>query len=354
MFENLVAVLDQIDTAKLNSTLSALAEGVRGQGERIGQATTDANQVLLATQPAQRDHPRRLAGAQGLQRHVQRCGAGHSDDAERREHDQHDHHQPRQAAGCVAAGHDRAVQQRHQPAGAESGQPDQGHQRARADDEPVYKYNPEYTCLLMGAKTLLDTGGYEAPGGNGRTLVLDAGLSLGDDPYHYPDNLPVIGAKGGPGGKPGCGSLPDVAKNWPVRNLVTNTGFGTGMDWRPNPGIGFPAWANYFRSPARCPNRRASATCSAGPRPDRSRTRARRPTVRTCTRRTAPRCGRGCRRRRRRWRRVTQVRRRVGAVRGSRARADAADPAAAASRSRVRPHHRRDRPPTATTKGNQP
>ena len=31
-----------------------------------------------------------------------------------------------------------------------------------------------------------------------------------------------------------------------MRHLVTNTGFGTGMDWRPNPGIGFPAYANYF------------------------------------------------------------------------------------------------------------
>ena len=71
-------------------------------------------------------------------------------------------------------------------------------------------------------------------------------LALGDDPYHYPHNLPIVGAKGGPGGKPSCGSLPDVKENWPVRNLVTNTGFGTGVDWRPNPGIGFPAYANYL------------------------------------------------------------------------------------------------------------
>ncbi len=106
----------------------------------------------------------------------------------------------------------------------------------RPTTDLLFKYSPEYTCLLTGAKTLLDTGGYEAPGGNGRSLILDVGLSLGDDPYHYPDNLPIIGAKGGPGGKPSCGSLPDVAKNWPVRNLVTNTGFGTGIDWRPNPG----------------------------------------------------------------------------------------------------------------------
>ena len=51
MFENVVGVLDQIDPAKLNSVLSALAEGVRGKGDRIGQATTDANQVLLALNP---------------------------------------------------------------------------------------------------------------------------------------------------------------------------------------------------------------------------------------------------------------------------------------------------------------
>src|SRR5262249_35634862 len=51
VFENIVSVLKQIDTAKLNGTLSALAEGVRGQGEKIGEATTDANQVLLALNP---------------------------------------------------------------------------------------------------------------------------------------------------------------------------------------------------------------------------------------------------------------------------------------------------------------
>src|SRR5689334_7375566 len=35
VFQNVVSVLNQIDTAKLNATLSALAEGVRGQGEKI-------------------------------------------------------------------------------------------------------------------------------------------------------------------------------------------------------------------------------------------------------------------------------------------------------------------------------
>ena len=51
VFQNLVGVIDKIDVAKLNAVLTAFADGVRGQGERIGEATTDANQWLLALNP---------------------------------------------------------------------------------------------------------------------------------------------------------------------------------------------------------------------------------------------------------------------------------------------------------------
>jgi phospholipid/cholesterol/gamma-HCH transport system substrate-binding protein len=246
VFQNVVAVLNQIDTAKLNSTLSALAEGVRGQGERIGQATTDANQVLLELNPRSETIRADWQALKGF-------NDAYSGAAQ-------DILTVLKAASTTSATITSHTKQLDALLLATIGLSNSGISLLAPNQanlikainvlEPttnlLYKYNPEYTCLLVGAKTLLDTGGYEAPGGNGRTLVLDVGLALGDDPYHYPDNLPVIGAKGGPGGKPGCGSLPDVAKNWPVRNLVTNTGFGTGIDWRPNPGIGFPAWANYL------------------------------------------------------------------------------------------------------------
>jgi phospholipid/cholesterol/gamma-HCH transport system substrate-binding protein len=111
----------------------------------------------------------------------------------------------------------------------------------------LMKYNPEYTCMLVGAKYYLDHGGYDNFAGiNGRSLIVDAGLHFGEDPYKYPDNLPIVAAKGGPGGKPGCGSLPYVAKDFPVRYEVTNTGWGTGLDLRPNPGIGHPWWIDFF------------------------------------------------------------------------------------------------------------
>ncbi|KGI69469.1 MCE family protein [Mycolicibacterium rufum] len=246
VFQNVVALIDRVDVAKLNSTLSALADGVRGLGPQIGEATTAANQVLLQL------NPRSDTIAEDW-RTLKRFNDTYS-----------------AAAGDILTTLDalsttsttitnRASQLDTllmstiglSNSGISLLAPNQanlikGINVLRPTTDLLYKYSPEYTCLLTGAKTLLDTGGYEGPGGNGRTLVLDVGLSLGDDPYHYPDNLPIIGAKGGPGGKPSCGSLPDVAKNWPVRNLVTNTGFGTGIDWRPNPGIGFPAWANYL------------------------------------------------------------------------------------------------------------
>ena len=99
------------------------------------------------------------------------------------------------------------------------------------------------------------------------TLILDATLLPGKNPYVFPDNLPINAAKGGPGGKPGCGSLPDVAKNFPVRQLITNTGWGTGLDIRPNPGIGSPCWGQWFQSTRAVPVAPSIRQCLPGPAP---------------------------------------------------------------------------------------
>jgi phospholipid/cholesterol/gamma-HCH transport system substrate-binding protein len=267
VFQNVVSVLNQIDTAKLNSTLAALAEGVRGQGEKIGQATTDANQVLLQLNPRSdtiRADWQALKGFNDAYSGAAQDILTVLNAASTTSQTVTSHTNQLDALLLATIGLSNS--------GISLLAPNQANLiKAINVLEPttnlLYKYNPEYTCLLVGAKTLLDTGGYEAPGGNGRTLVLDTSLSLGDDPYHYPTNLPVIGAKGGPGGKPGCGSLPDVAKNWPVRNLVTNTGFGTGVDWRPNPGIGFPAWANYLPVTRAVPEPPSIRNLFGGPAP---------------------------------------------------------------------------------------
>jgi phospholipid/cholesterol/gamma-HCH transport system substrate-binding protein len=267
VFQNVVAVLDQIDPAKLNSTLSALAEGVRGQGERIGQATTDANQVLLALNPRS-DTIR--ADWQALKGFNDAYGGAAQDILSVIN--------AASTTSATIASHAKQLDALLlstiglSNSGISLLAPNQANlvkaiNVLQPTTNLLYKYNPEYTCLLVGAKYLLDAGGYEALGGNGYSFVLDAALALGDDPYRYPDNLTIVGAKGGPGGKPGCGSLPIVDNNWPVRQLITNTGFGTGVDWRPNPGIGFPGYINYLPVTRAVPEPPSIRNLFGGPAP---------------------------------------------------------------------------------------
>lgn len=247
VFQNIVDLLDQVDPAKLNSTITALAEGFRGQGDRMGEATVAANQTLIALN-ARTDTIRDDFRALGRASDAYAAAAPNiltvlnaattTSTTLVSQSDQLD------SALLAIAGLSRS--------GTNLVGPNQGNiVHAINVLEPttalLLKYNPTYTCTLQGAVIYLNNGGLAGNGGrNGKSSILDAGLLLGDDPYRYPDNLPIVNAKGGPGGKPGCGSLPDVAKQYPVRALVMDTGFGTGLDIRPNPGIGFPGYVNYF------------------------------------------------------------------------------------------------------------
>lgn len=246
VFENLVGVLRQIDVSKLNATLTALADGVRGQGQRMGDAITGAERVLAAVNPRMPTVAQNWrsfkgfndaysAAAQDILSTLDAASTtattinSQADDLDAL---------LLNSIGFSAAGINLLVPSKDNLVHAvNTGKP---------TTDLLMTYNPVYTCMLVGAKWFLDNGGYEMIGGNGRTLVVDAAVLFGDDAYRYPDNLPIVAAKGGPGGKPSCGSLPDATKNFPVRQLVTNTGFGTGLDYRPNPGIGHPWWVNFF------------------------------------------------------------------------------------------------------------
>ncbi|WP_261779361.1 MCE family protein [Rhodococcus erythropolis] len=249
VFENLTLLLKAVDPAKLNAVLAALAEGVRGKGQRIGEATSDANDVLLAI------NPRMDTVQQGF-----RSLAGFSDTYSAAADD---------LLATLSAASTTSVTIADRQAALDSlllsviglsrsgtallAPNEDNLVRAVNSLEPttnlLLQYNPVYTCLLTGIDWLLNTaGGYDVTGGaNGKSLILDVGILLGDDQYRYPRNLPVVAAQGGPDGKPGCGSLPRADLNFPVRQLVTNTGWGTQPDEiRTHPGLGHPWWINYF------------------------------------------------------------------------------------------------------------
>jgi phospholipid/cholesterol/gamma-HCH transport system substrate-binding protein len=246
VFENLESIVRAIDPAKLNGVLSALADGFRGKGDRIGQAITEGNRALLAVNPkmptVRRDW--QLFG---------KTTQAYSDAAQ----DILATLNSFSTTSVTITKNKTALDEVLLSAigFADSGVNTIGGNQPNLVSainlvaptfELLNKYSPTYTCTFQGAQWYLEHGGRDAMGGNGKSLMIDGGLLFGDDPYRYPANLPIVQAKGGPGGKPSCGSLPDASANFPVKYLVTDTGFGTGLDIRPNPGIGFPGFNNYF------------------------------------------------------------------------------------------------------------
>ncbi|MCV7231755.1 MCE family protein [Mycobacterium branderi] len=247
VFQNLVGVLNKIDAPKLNAVLSAVADGFRGKGELIGEATTDLNQFLLDVNPRSetiRADYRALKGFSDTYSAAARDILTVLDAASTTSKTISDHARDLDSLLLSVTGFSRSG---IDLIGPTKDNLVHGINVLESTTRLLMKYNPELTCTLVGGKNVIDFGFLDVTGGaNGYSVILDVALLLGDDAYRYPDNLPINGGKGGPGGKPGCGSLPDVTKNFPQRYLVTNSGWGTGMDVRPNPGIGFPGWADFF------------------------------------------------------------------------------------------------------------
>ena len=270
VFENLQSVVTSIDPAKLNGVLSALSEALRGKGEIIGEAITASNGVLLAVNPRMPTITRdwQLFGQtmniySGAAQNILSILDSFSTTATTISN------QATALDGVLLSAVGFS-----QSGITALGANQQNLVRSLNTLAPttglLNTYSPAYTCMFQGAQWFLENGGRDALGGNGKSVVMDAALLFGDDPYRFPENLPKVAAKGGPGGRPSCGSLPDPTKNFPVKYLVTDTGFGTGLDVRPNPGIGFPGWANYFpttRAVPEAPSIRYPGPPAPGPLP---------------------------------------------------------------------------------------
>ncbi|ETB12406.1 MCE family protein [Mycobacterium avium subsp. paratuberculosis] len=247
VFENLQAVVQALDPAKLNAILSAFAQSVRGKGERIGEAITDANS-LLRTVNSRMDtigEDWRLFGATtGVYSDAAQHILSILDSASTTSNTITDNQRSLDSLLLSAVGFS-------QTGINVIGANESNIVRAMNLLDPtialMQKYSPTYTCLFQGAQWYVDHGGRDALGGKGYSVILDAALLFGDDPYRYPKHLPKVNATGGPGGRPSCGSLPDPSANFPVRALVTDTGWGAAPnEIRTNVAAGNPWWANWF------------------------------------------------------------------------------------------------------------
>ncbi|ORX05066.1 MCE family protein [Mycolicibacillus trivialis] len=265
VLKSVADLLEMVDPAKLNAVLTAVADGLRGQGEQIGEAITDLHQVLLALN--ERSETVR-ADWQAMKNFGDTYDAAAPDiltilDAVSTTSETIVNHSDSldslllNTVGLSSAGTSLLTASKDSFVETIN--------TLEPTTNLLLKYNPVYTCTLQGATWVLDNSMSSVWGADGRSLVLDVALLLGNDPYKYPENLPVVAAKGGPGGQPGCGSLPDPTKNFPVRQLITDTGWGTGVDIRPNPGIGQPCWADYFPVTRAVPEPPSIRQCIPGP-----------------------------------------------------------------------------------------
>jgi phospholipid/cholesterol/gamma-HCH transport system substrate-binding protein len=247
VFENLQSVVQALDPAKLNAILSAFAQSVRGKGDRLGQAITGANDVLLTVNPRMGtiDKDWRLFGkttaiySDAAQNILSILDSATTTSATITDEQRSLDSVLLSSIGLSQAGINVI------------GPSESNIVRSINLLDPttalLNKYSPTYKCLFEGSQWYVDHGGRDALGGNGYSVILDAALLFGDDPYRYPKHLPKVNATGGPGGRPSCGSLPDPSANFPVRALVTDTGWGAAPDEiRTTPWVGNPWWANYF------------------------------------------------------------------------------------------------------------
>ena len=224
LFQTILSISEKVDPVRLNTTLSAAAEGLTGLGGRFGRSLTDANLVLGDLNPqlpqlhqdvraltaladtyvdASPDLWTALDNAVTTARTV---------DGQRGEVD---------AALLASVGFGNT--------GADIvGRAEPYLIRGAADMVTTTglldEYSPSLFCTLRNYAEVAPRVA-DALGGNGYSLASasGAGAEGAEAPYIYPDNLPRLGAKGGPGGRPGCWQS-ITRELWPAPYLVMDTG----------------------------------------------------------------------------------------------------------------------------------
>lgn len=88
------------------------------------------------------------------------------------------------------------------------------------------EYSPQLFCTIRNVHDLRPkVAAAAAMDENGYSATATSSMTLAENPYVYPDNLPRVNARGGPGGKPGCWQ-PITRELWPAPWLVMDTGNG--------------------------------------------------------------------------------------------------------------------------------
>ncbi|OBJ71181.1 MCE-family protein MCE1A, partial [Mycobacterium marseillense] len=252
LFQTITSIAEKVDPVKLNLTLSAAAQSLAGLGEKFGQSVVNADMLLDDVNPRMpqaRKDIQRLAALGDTYANASpdlfdflnnAVVTSRTINAQQKDLDQ---------ALLAAAGFGNTGADLFTKGGPYLA-------RGAADLVPSAElldtYSPELFCTVRNyhdiepkAASFLGGNGYslnshtQALSGlgliaNPLSLVAVAALTLGlgataglvggaPNPYVWPENLPRVNARGGPGGAPGCWQ-PLTHDLWPAPELVMDSG----------------------------------------------------------------------------------------------------------------------------------
>jgi len=205
LFQSLIDLLHKIDPVELNGTLSALAEGLRGHGNDLGDLLSGLNTLTKQTNPKLPTLQQDFGKTAAVANIYADAGADLTtvlDNVPTISKTIVDQQSDLNDTLLAAIGVSNSVSDTLEP--AERNLID-AIKRFRAPIKVAADYSPEFGCLFKG----IDRGIKEfAPllGVRKAGLFTSSSFVLGAPSYTYPESLPIVNASGGPN----CRGLPDI------------------------------------------------------------------------------------------------------------------------------------------------
>jgi phospholipid/cholesterol/gamma-HCH transport system substrate-binding protein len=223
VFETLTSIAQSIDPVKLNLTLSGVAEALSGLGDKFGTSLVNGNKVLDNLNPQMDQLHHDVHSLAQLADVVADASpdlwsflANVTTTARTLNKQQKDLDATLVAAvGFANTGADVIDRSRTHLVQTLS--------ELAPTTELLNTYSPELFCSIRNAAEVAPVVAAAEGTRDGYSLRVHTQVVGGANPYVYPDNLPRVNARGGPGGAPGCWQK--ITRDlWPAPALLTDTG----------------------------------------------------------------------------------------------------------------------------------
>lgn len=222
LFETVLSLAEKVDSVKLNQTLAAAAEALDGLGDGFGDSLVDGDAILAdlnRQMPDIRSDIELIADLADVYADASPDlfdGLGNAVNTARTLEQQR-RNLDRALMASIGLGNTGGdIVERSGPFLV----------RIVDDLVPTAKtldyHSPALYCSIRNYHDI-EPKFSKATGGNGYSATGIGGVMGAGNPYVYPDNLPRVNARGGPGGRPGCWQK-ITRELWPAPYLVMDTG----------------------------------------------------------------------------------------------------------------------------------